>query len=467
MKLATSCEVALVNRMQQINSNTTRALRPMMILSVLAMLVSACTESSLPTATGKGDIRGINAIAASPALSFLIEERTIGVISYKNQNSGRYDDLEYNFNFDLVFPGDTDATRIATAALDLQADTDHMLAITGSLSTPSIVQWEQPLRTWEGNETVVSVAFGHLAASAGEVDAYIAAAGVAPSAGQARASFAFGGFVPGIELPAGDYVISITPKGDPNTIIHQTPSITLSPATSYLVGIFDPDAAHTSPIGVRVMFGSNNSLDVPDVNSRPSVRLVNASIDAGNIDMFFNSDFSAPFFGDTAFAGVTARSETLCCTVNLTFTAAGNQGATLLDTTTIYNVSGKHTVVFAGTSPDYFLSNFPDNPQGVDISGKLRLLHESTTRPLVDVYIFKSGEDINDLLPTFFLLGLNTATDYRGIAEGTYEIAVTPTGEKLIVGSISGFVVAKGDVAEFAILDTPDPNIVQLLQLPD
>ncbi|MDH3552622.1 MAG: hypothetical protein OER22_08415, partial [Gammaproteobacteria bacterium] len=49
-----------------------------------AVCLGACSnESKLPVATGKGNIRAINAIPSAPAFSFLIEERLIGSVDYR------------------------------------------------------------------------------------------------------------------------------------------------------------------------------------------------------------------------------------------------------------------------------------------------------------------------------------------------------------------------------------------------
>jgi hypothetical protein len=453
--------------MQQSYSKLTIALRTLVLLGAGIMWLGGCAETSLPEATGKGDVRGINAIVTTQEVSFLIEERPLGVIDFKGHRSSSWDDLSYNFNFDLLRPGDEDATRIATAAVDVAIDTEYIISLTGSLATPDVVRWEQPLRRWEGNESTVSVAFGNLAATSAAIDVYLAAEGVAPSAGAARASFAFGGFAPGIELPAGDYVITITPQNDPNTIVHQSAVRTFAAAASYIVGVFDPDAATTSQYYVQVMLDAGSTIIAPDINSPPTTRLVNAAFDAGNVDLYLNSDFSAPLFADVAYGQVTERKDSTAGGVALAVTAAGNQGAMLLETTSSNNPSSLNTLLFAGTSAQYILQNALDNPQGVETFSNVRFMQASSNFTAVDIYIYRAGDDINELFPNFLLPGTGFVSGYRGFLEGTYEIAVTRPGEKGMIGTLSGISLAKGDVAEFVVLDNADPNFVDLLQLPN
>jgi hypothetical protein len=61
----------------------------------IAFAISACgSDSRLPTASGKGSIRMINAIPTSPEIGFLIEERAIDGVAYKNGSQpASWDDL--------------------------------------------------------------------------------------------------------------------------------------------------------------------------------------------------------------------------------------------------------------------------------------------------------------------------------------------------------------------------------------
>ena len=76
-----------------------------------ALVLAACTsDSQLPSPTGKGGVRGINAIPGSPVVTFRIEERSLGNLNYKNSSTPTlYDDFEYNFNFDIINPGEDEA----------------------------------------------------------------------------------------------------------------------------------------------------------------------------------------------------------------------------------------------------------------------------------------------------------------------------------------------------------------------
>ena len=93
------------------------------IIVFIALLTAACGgDPSLPEATGKGSIRAINAIPTSPDVSFLIEERRISSVVYQGATSRvSYDDLNYTFNFEVLYAGETSLRRIASRNIDIVA----------------------------------------------------------------------------------------------------------------------------------------------------------------------------------------------------------------------------------------------------------------------------------------------------------------------------------------------------------
>ncbi|MCH8136442.1 MAG: DUF4411 family protein [Proteobacteria bacterium] len=100
--------------------------RLLLALALLAAAASCTSDSSLPTPTGKGTFRAINAIVGSPSIGFRIEERFLSNVDYKGTTgSNRFDDFFYNFNFEILFLGDLTVTRIATINLKIDANRDY------------------------------------------------------------------------------------------------------------------------------------------------------------------------------------------------------------------------------------------------------------------------------------------------------------------------------------------------------
>jgi hypothetical protein len=140
------------------------------LLCLAAFLAAGCAQDSgLPTPSGKGTIRGINAIPASPTVTFKIEERPLDTLIYKAASPGaRYDDFDYNFNFDALLSAEG-STRIASVPLNIDANRDYTLVLTGDLEAPDVLVWDIDQREWNDTETVFELRFAHLAESQGKV----------------------------------------------------------------------------------------------------------------------------------------------------------------------------------------------------------------------------------------------------------------------------------------------------------
>ena len=153
------------------------------LIAFALLALAACTgDSAFPEPTGKGTIRAINAIKSSPDVSFRIEEVLVDAVPFRSASQAqRYDDFSYVFNFEVVFFGASEATRIASPRLKVDANRDYTILLTGTLSNPATTIWEADERTFDGNETVFEMRFAHAAPTLGAVDVYFAAPGVAPA----------------------------------------------------------------------------------------------------------------------------------------------------------------------------------------------------------------------------------------------------------------------------------------------
>ena len=212
-----------------------------LILALFAL--QACTgETSLPDPTGKGTIRAINGIEGSPNISFLIEERQIESIDYKNASAAqRFDDFDYNFNFEVSVLGEASRRRVATVTQKIDADRDYTFVLTGDLFAPTVTVWEADERVFDEAATVFDVRFAHVAESLGTVDVYFDAPGTAPALGNERGSLSFGEVLNPIEFAEGDYVLTYTAPGDPTTLLYQTEPVTYGEFTAISqLAIADP-----------------------------------------------------------------------------------------------------------------------------------------------------------------------------------------------------------------------------------
>ena len=274
------------------------------LVATLAVVTAAssCVESTRAVATGKGNIRGINAIVTAPEIGFLIEERSLGNVSFKGSSGfSPFDDLTYNFNFDLLLPDDLRATRLATEFIDVLADHEYTVVLTGTIANPSSFFWEDPVREWADTETVFEVIFAHLAPSIGELDIYFATPGTVPVLGQSVGSLTSGNRLQGLDFEEAQYELILTPKDDPATILYQSVQVGAIAQTQVTIAVFQWDhSVHGKVHGNSITGGAAYSV-LPHVNSPPQVRLMHAAFPTGNFDGYFDSDFSNLIYADIAF----------------------------------------------------------------------------------------------------------------------------------------------------------------------
>lgn len=436
--------------------------KPALVFALACLL--GCSDTARVEATGDGRIRGINSIPDSPELNFLIEERSIDTVFFKEAAGfATYDDLTYNFNFDAFLTSGPDVTRIATQTLDVRADTDYTIILSGSVTSPTTTVWEDPEREFSDTDTVFEVDFYHLAASIGEIDVYFAAAGTTPVMGAALGSLTAGERIPYQEFPDGEFELIVTPKDTPGTILFQSGNIAAATATRVSIGLFDPDPSITANIGAALILDDGTSLAVPDANSPSRLRLLHAASGSGNIDGFVNNDFATAVFPNLAFGEISDYFDTLVFPVPTSITAAGNMGAPIVEQEVTLGPNASKSIALAGDPANPVLRELNDNARPVSTFPQIRLTSFSVNAGPVDIYLVEPGTTISaDSTPLFFNLPYLLDTGFVGPDGGTFDMLVAAAGSQIPISAPLAVTLQNGGVLDAVILDTADPTIVEL-----
>jgi hypothetical protein len=433
-------------------------------VAAAGLALGGCTESQRPEATGKGTIRAIHAVPTGANVTFLIEERPIGDISYKGSTaSQQFDDLTYNFNFDTRKPGDTSVSRIATETVTLVPEMDYAFVLTGSIASPSVLVWETEERQWAGDETTFEVSAGHLSPGSGPLDVYFVEQGTAPAAGTERGTLSFGERLPPFEVESGDYQVIVTAGGDPASVLFTSTSRDYAERTSVLFTIQDADPSITTPLSVRRIDQNGTSTELGDPAFQPTRRLFNAALDSGSLDVYLEDDFVTPIVSNLAYAAVSADVPLPSGASTFVYTAAGNPGAILLehDDTIIINTRGTNFVT--GEPADLEVVVSADNRRPVTGFGKIRVSQMSTDFAQVDAYLLAPGTDLGDASPGLSRLAAATTSAYLNLNPGNYELTVTDAGTKTALAGPLTINLTSGSIKEIAIVDTVDPNLLNIV----
>jgi len=444
-------------------------MKRLVIACIAAAAISACGgETKLPTATGKGSVMALNAISTSPEIGFLIEERAIGGVTYKANTVPReWDDLDYTFHFEAVIPPQVGTTRVASQFLDVVVDTEYTFLVWGSLAAPTITIWEKPRRTFDGTATVFEMRVGHAAEMLGTVDVYYALDGVTPVLGEQFATLAPGEISGTTDFDsAGSYVLTVTAAGDPGTVLYESAATPLLSNQSVVITIFEGDANDTSPVVSKVINSAGLSTTLADDRSLPTVRYVHATMALATSDIYDDAPLTNRIVADLAFGDVTGDLDTPVGELPITFTAAGNPGAILYETT---------LTTFLGTRLNFYMTIEPDpliaarqivDRRSIETIARLTFFHSAINHLSVDLYIVDSGTTIDEVLPRQIQLAYRQQTSAIALAEGSFDVYITTSGEKTILDGPIPFDTVLGGVYEAVLLDRVDPALVEFKFLP-
>lgn len=440
------------------------SLKTSFAILIAVTAIAGCAETSRVEATGKGTIRGINAIVTAPSLNFKIEEIPIGNASFK-QAAGfsPFDDLSYNFNFDLLLPSEPDATRLASQFIDVIADTEYTIVIGGTIAAPTISMWEEAERDWADGATAYEADFVHLSPALGEVDVYFVPFGSVPVQGEAVGTFNYGDRVPYQEFPEGSREIFITLKDDPGNFLYRSQTISSTPATRVTYAIFDPDPSITATIAVNLISPSGTSTNIPDAGALPIFRLLHASFGTGNVEAYLNSDFGTIVIPDIGFGELSAYTDIDPIAMPLTLTDVGNSGAPVHEEEIAIGGNSKHTVFFVGEPGTLSFLDYRDDGRPLETFPQVRIANTSVNFGDVSVYMQAPGTVIDVTTPIQFN-GLPSllSTGYMSPTAGMYEITITQLGTITPIGTPITIDIDDGDIVDIAILDTVDPAVVDL-----
>lgn len=442
-----------------------------LLLAIAATIIAGgCSpDSTRPEAKGEGAVRAINTISTSPDFGFLIEERFLESVNFKTSTrDSTWDGLEYTFNFDILLTGDTIRTRVASALIDVQEDRDYTMVLSGAVDAPDVTIWETDVREWDQSETTFEIRFANLSPALGPVDVYFELTGTVPAAGNSLGTLDALDALPNQDFEPEERVLYLTATSDPTTILYESIPITLTARTSYILGPFDADANDVSPVPVILM---NSSLGggglVPDINTGSTGRFFHTSQAMADADVYVDDPLTVPLVANHVFEDVTADLPVPSGDVPVTYTAAGNSGAILIDADRVFSI-GAHHSVFAtrNAEGEDVAANFVIDRRAVETRSKLTLINSSANFPVVDVYVVRSGESIDELGPLIPFLTTLTQPFTAPLLPNQYDIYLTEPAEKTVLLGPVAFDAQAGGVTEVVIYDTADPNVLNLVFVP-
>jgi len=445
----------------------------LLIAALTAIVTSGCSgESSLPTATGKGAVRAINAIPTSPAVNFLIEERQIGSVDYKRSSQTQtFDDLDYTFNFEVTLAGDNERTRVASQFIDFVKDKDYTIVLSGDLSAPDLTLWEADLRSWSESDTVFQIRFGHTAASLGEVDVYFAAPEVTPQLGQQVASLTFGEIAEPRDFESGEYVLIYTPAGDPDTVLFASDTLAPTVRAASIITVFDADVNDTAPLSVRVIDANGSVSNVGSPDYPPTLRLIQAATALTTADVYIEEAadvLTTPDVAEHSFGDFTGDIPAISGTNYLTYTSPGDT-AVILFTATQNTFAGNHYELYLVGDTDTLtiVPTVPDR-RSVESFARFSIMHAAIGHPRVNIFIIEADADLESAAPVFFRVPVGDSPSRSNLLAGSLDLYIeADDADRTVLAGPYRLDVAAGDVIQLLLLDNvAQPEIVDIVPVP-
>ncbi len=401
-----------------------------------AFLLVGCNNSdndlpAIPEKPTSATVKVVHAVSDAPDVSV---SRTNGVVIPNLAFGAVATPLvasagDFKVAVDAKLPGGATARVIPETTLALTDATDYVVFAAGKAADssiePIVVSFPQTAVS-SGN---VRLRVVHAAASAPTVDVHLTAPDATLSSGTVAATLEFTGATGDVTVPAGDYRVRITPAGNLTTVVYDSGTVALASATDLTIAALDSRFAGPSPVSLlAVAQGGNTSLELLDVNSVASVRVVHDVADAPAVDVLVDD---AVAVNALAFPDFTDYAALAPDTYNVKVAADADNSVVVIDADLQLNAGSYYTVHAVGSLTEGSIEPLvvEDNPRRIATAAQIRVIHGSSLAGPVDIYL-TAGSDISAATAALSNVPFKADSGYVQVPAGDYFVTVTPAGSK-------------------------------------
>lgn len=376
-------------------------------------------------APNKTQVRVFHASPDAPKVNLWVND-AVAASGLDYQKSTGFLELSsgtYKVAVEGVIPGGN-AVVIGPANLDFERNKRYdVLAVNSVASIEPLVLADMGKLA---NANNVRVRVVHAAAAAPEVRVHVTAPGDAISDATVLGSFAFKGTLGPVEVPAGTYRIRVTLPN--NTVVFDSGSVALASGKDLLIAAVPNVGTGTSPIQLVVLDAGNVAV-LSDAAAGAKLRVVHASANAPAVDVLANNG-ATPAVSNLAFPAATNYLSLPAATYNFKVVPTGATTPVVINADVPLANGTEYTLLALGALANIEPLLLTDNNRRVATEAKVRLVHASTLAANVDIYVVAAGASIANTSPAFANVPFKAQTGYVSLAEGNYDVIITPTGTK-------------------------------------
>ncbi len=389
-------------------------------------------------------LRALHASPDAPPVNILVD----GVPALTNvdytQGSGflPLEEDQYRIQVEAIVPGDDPI--VIDETYDLEYRNDYNVVAIGNVADPiaAFLIVNPTTDVFEGN---IRAQVLHAAPDAPPVDVYVTAPGadLPTSTPINDEPLAYQDYTGQIEVPAGTYQVRVTLAGDPGTVVYDSGAADLAAGTDLLIAAVENTGPGATPIQLVALDGTG-SAEIFDAATPAAVVAVHASPDAPAVDILADDQSTAE---DDAITLASNVAFTDFCEIGavpapgdytISVTVAGDPSSVALQFPLSVTQGDELTAIvtgFAASTPQIQALPLVNNTRSIVTESKLRITHGSPSTGPVDIYLLPDGTDLNDpdVSPDFGAVPFTGDTGILAIAPATYDVYVTPAGDKSVV----------------------------------
>lgn len=421
-------------------------LTTLILSAFLLTFFTACNDdndSHVEETVIKAKVAVIHASPDAPKVDIKVNDNVVleGVGFAQGSRLLELDSDTYTIEVDGILPGDQRTTVIGPVDLALDENTRYVVIAANSVTQIEPLVVTAPVV--EVATDMVRVQVVHATATAPEVDVYVTAPNADINSTSPLGSFAYKGDLGSVEVPTSDYQIRVTPK-DIKDVVFDSGSVALAGGSDLVIAAVPNTKGENSPIQLVVLDGTSSSV-IADTNTPASVRVIHNSPDAPAVDIVVNDNFEAPLVESLMYPEFTPYVDVPAGTSNIKVAVADTQ-TSVINADLTFAAGSMQSVYAVNTVANIEPLVLTDDSRSVVTEAKVRLVHGSPTAGNVDIYVTAPNTDITTLSPAFSGVPFKADTGYVPLAEGDYQVRVTPTGTKNAVIDTGTISVSAGGV---------------------